>query len=539
LNNITLKKRLGILIAIFVVIILAESILIFTGSQVSNEQIHSISERSIPALNKAHELKLSVVQVQQWLTDISATRGLDGLNDGFDEAENNAKLFKSLISELSQLDPDNADTYQSLNPIFDTYYSAGKTMAQAYIEGGPAGGNPMMAQFDAAALALATRVDALVDDTKSISAEILQQHISYMGDQNIKRMASFAILFAVILFVYFIMSKALSLFPLVVKELNKVASGDMSGDTHSNLSTTNNDELGQICHAVQNMKIKLRELISQVGNSASQCASSSGEMATITGDALQNMQNQNSEIEQVATAMNEMTSTVAEVAQNTSNAADSAQQAQESTHNGQMIVNETIQVINELATGVENASEAIQAVQADSEQIGTVLDVIKGIAEQTNLLALNAAIEAARAGEQGRGFAVVADEVRTLASRTQESTQEIQAMIERLQTGSRNAVEAMSQGRKQAENGVSKVKEAGEALQQITAAVNTISDMNLQIASAAEEQNSVAEEVNRNITNISQIAEQTVTTTEQIATSGNELEHMAVELQQLVSQFKT
>lgn len=502
-------------------------------------KFNGVSEHTIPTLNKAHELKLAVVQVQQWLTDISATRGLDGLNDGFDEAENNAKLFKSLVEELTLLNPDKADTYQSLIPTFDAYYSAGKKMAQAYIDEGPAGENAMMSQFDAAALALSTKVDAFVADTKLVSSGILQQHIDYMGDQNIKLMMDFAILFAVILFVYFVMGKALALLPLVANELNKVATGDISGEAHDSLSTTNGDEIGQICHAVQNIKTKLRELISQVGDSASQCASSSSEMANITGAALQNMQNQSSEIEQVATAMNEMIATVSEVAQNTSNAAGSAQQAQESTQHGQAIVDETIQVINELATGVEHASEAINAVKTDSEQIRTVLDVIKGIAEQTNLLALNAAIEAARAGEQGRGFAVVADEVRTLASRTQESTQEIQTMIERLQHGSRNAVEVMSQGRKQAENGVTKVAEAGEALQGITAAVNTISDMNTQIASAAEEQNSVAEEVNRNITNISQIAEQTVTTTEQIATADNELEHLAVGMQQLVSQFKT
>lgn len=538
-KNITLRKRLGILVAFFISIILVEGILIFTDSQHSGEKITDINERKIPVLNKIHELKLNVVQVQQWLTDISATRGLDGLNDGFDEAENHAKEFRTLVKELSVLDPDNIDTFQALTPAFDKYYSVGTKMAQAYIDEGPAGGNIMMGEFDTAALSLSNKVETLVDSTKDRSSQLLQDYVNDIKFQNMKLMVGFVVMFAMILFVYFMMSKALSRLPLMVRELDKISHGDISGEMHDSLTTNNGDELGQICDAVQNMKVQLRELISQVSGAASLIAASSSQMSNTTNEALQKVQQQKSETEQVATAMHEMTATVAEVARNTSSASTSACEAQDATVNGQKIVNETATVINQLAKDVQHASEVTQSVEKDSEQIGAVLDVIRGIAEQTNLLALNAAIEAARAGEQGRGFAVVADEVRTLASRTQQSTHEIQVMIEKLQTSSISAVEVMNRGCQQAENGVARITESGSSLNEITKAVTAITDINTQIASAAEEQSSVAEEVSRNITNISVVSDQTHEASQQIAVASNELEQLSVNLQSLVSQFKT
>ena len=194
--------------------------------------------------------------------------------------------------------------------------------------------------------------------------------------------------------------------------------------------------------------------------------------------------------------------------------------------------------IDELANEVESAASVIQQLASDSDSIGTVLDVIKGIAEQTNLLALNAAIEAARAGEQGRGFAVVADEVRTLAGRTQESTQEIEAMIDKLQSGAKNAVTAMEAGQEKASIGVAQTKQAGEALAAITRAVTTISDMNTHIASSAEEQSATTEEMNKNIININQLADQTANSAQQSTAASAELSKLATDLQNLVSQFK-
>jgi methyl-accepting chemotaxis protein len=234
-----------------------------------------------------------------------------------------------------------------------------------------------------------------------------------------------------------------------------------------------------------------------------------------------------------------MAATSQEVARNTAAAANAARQADSETQAGREVVNQAIDAIDHLAQEVVSAADVIHRLEAESGKIGTVLDVIRGIAEQTNLLALNAAIEAARAGEQGRGFAVVADEVRTLATRTQESTQEIQKMIERLQTGAKSAVQVMEQGRSKAQVSVQQAARAGTSLDTIATAVSAISDMNAQIASAAEEQGAVAEEINRNITNISQIANQTASGAEQTATASAELAKLAARLQTHVGRFKT
>ena len=299
-----------------------------------------------------------------------------------------------------------------------------------------------------------------------------------------------------------------------------------------------NDELGVMSSAFNKMMEKIEALVQQITSSASQLATAAEEVSSVSKEGALNVERQRHETEQVATAMNEMSATVQEVANNTTTAAESATEADTATQNGKNIVHITSQSISELAKEVEETATVIQQLHQESDNIGSVLDVIKGIAEQTNLLALNAAIEAARAGEQGRGFAVVADEVRTLAKRTQDSTLEIETMIDKLQGGAKSAVEVMERGREKAHSTNEEANKAADALETISQAMTNLNALNLQIASAAEEQSATTEEMNRNILTINDVAEQTAAGTNQTTAAAEELASLASSLQTLVTQFK-
>jgi len=310
------------------------------------------------------------------------------------------------------------------------------------------------------------------------------------------------------------------------------------GDLTSKVELTGKDEFAWMSGEYTNARKGFTDVIKNIISGSTHLASAAEELSAITTQGSQGVARQQSEIQQVATAMEEMSATVQEVAKNAASAAAAAQEADSQSKEGFIVVNQTVQTINSLADEVRRTAEVVEKLKGDCLSIGTVLDVIRDIAEQTNLLALNAAIEAARAGEQGRGFAVVADEVRTLASRTQTSTQEINEMIERLQAGANEAVNAMAKGRDKATDSVEQAAKAGEALAAITSVVDRIKSMNMQIASAAEEQTSTAEEINRNIVNISDVSEEAASGAKQTATSSDDLARLAVELQGHVSKFE-
>ncbi|MES9990923.1 MAG: methyl-accepting chemotaxis protein [Candidatus Thiodiazotropha sp.] len=318
-----------------------------------------------------------------------------------------------------------------------------------------------------------------------------------------------------------------------IKKATVIASGDLTQD----LEVSSRDEIGELLTAINGMRRNLLDMLADISETTEQLSTASEEMSTITTQTSETIHAQRSETEQVATAMNEMTATVQDVAVNINHTASAADQANEQTREGSQIVQRSIAQINKLAEQVESSSQTINDLEHHSEAINTVLDVIKGIADQTNLLALNAAIEAARAGEQGRGFAVVADEVRTLAGRTRQSTDEINDMIEKLQSGSRQAVTVMDQSREEAKSAVELATQTGTALATITNAVEKINEMSTQIASAAEEQGTVAEEINRNIVKINDMSNQTADGASETATASKNLAHMATELQGLVERF--
>ena len=322
---------------------------------------------------------------------------------------------------------------------------------------------------------------------------------------------------------------------VVVTRAKAIAEGDLSGAA---LNATGDDELTELTYAINDMDASLKNVMQMIGGTTSELAAASDQLNSMSEKTSQGMENQRRETEQVATAMNEMTATVQEVAQNASIASTSAKDADNEATAGTNVVEQNMASINNLAQSIEQTKDTIYQLGEDTKGVDDIVKVISGIAEQTNLLALNAAIEAARAGEQGRGFAVVADEVRSLAASSQKSTEEIRTMLERLKTGATDAVQAMDEGHAQAQSSVEQARAASVSLTAISTAIAAINDMNAQIATASEEQSAVAEEMNRSIVEISGEAETTLENTRETSVAAAQVGSLAVQMKELVARFK-
>ena len=365
------------------------------------------------------------------------------------------------------------------------------------------------------------------------------ENITERGEESVTR---FGIILntTIIVAMVFISVVTFLLFHFVVakrlKETYKATAN--SGDLTIQLPDNEGDEIGELRKSFNRYIEELRGTIQMLASDVTILSQVAAELQSTSKEQNENANIQLKESIYVSDAMTEMTASAREVATITGGAANAAHDADEAANNGKVVVSQTVESINALAEEVENTSSVITTLQSNSENIGSVLDVIRGVAEQTNLLALNAAIEAARAGEQGRGFAVVADEVRTLASRTQESTEEIQQIIHQLQSDSAHAVQAMEKGRSQAHASVAQAAKAGDSLKEITDAVTTIRDMNSQIASAAEEQTARSEEVKLNVEKINHVTELSTQIAERTSTVSEQLIETANRLETLIGKFK-
>ena len=353
--------------------------------------------------------------------------------------------------------------------------------------------------------------------------------------------ASWALLICLVLALFFSIASAMLITRQIVPALRsalhnvqRIASGDLSHQDKVQRS----DEIGQLQQGLSAMTSSLRQLIGHIGDGAAQIASATEELSAITQQTRAGANEQKLETDQVATAMHEMATSVQDVARNAVEAAHAVEHSAQEASSGAQIVNKAIEQIDSLSSEVELTGEAISALAEESGRIGSMLDVIKSVAEQTNLLALNAAIEAARAGEAGRGFAVVADEVRGLAQRTQQSTQEIEALIAALQQGTLKAVQRMEGSRNLTHSSVELARQAGAALHSITASIGNAQGMTQQIAAAAEQQGAVAEEINRSVLNVRGITEQTYTASEQTSQASQELARLGSTLQSQVQRFR-
>jgi methyl-accepting chemotaxis protein len=390
--------------------------------------------------------------------------------------------------------------------------------------------------------AMAQEGDQLVEQLKALTEYNRQGAmrdfaVSDQVFENSTRIVALVVLVATLLTI----TLAIVLTRSIVKPLGEaveVAQSIASGDLTRDFEHQGHDEPAQLLQALATMQGSLRTTLQRIGESSNLLASSSEELQAVTEDATRGLYQQNDEIEQAATAVNQMTATVEEVAQNAVSTSEASRQSDQAAQGGQEQVRKTVDSIHLLARDVTETSEEIGKLAGNVREISQVVTVIRSIAEQTNLLALNAAIEAARAGEQGRGFAVVADEVRALAHRTQQSTGEIEQMIESIQRGTEHAVAAMQSSSTRADTTLTLARAAGGALDDIVQAIASITERNLVIASAAEQQAQVSREVDRNLVNIRDLSQQTSAGANQTRAASQELASLAVSLNGLVTAFR-
>ena len=477
------------------------------------------------------------VQVQEWKNVLLRGKDSDNLSRYWIQFEAQERKVQDTLGQLATLAADDA----ALKGQVERLRNEHQTLGQNYRKGRDAfiaaGGDPEAG-------------DAAVKGIDRAASEQMNNLVNQLHEQansqakQINTDAERTILLGTLLMLG--ASVLVGLFSLWLVNRNLIAPitsliehiAQLSqGNFGQRVATDRRDELGRLAVAANTLRDFLADTFTRLKSSTSQLDTASGELNAIATLMAQGTREQFSRTDQVATAMHEMSATAQEVARHAAEAASAADEADASAQQGEKVMQATIHTITGIRGEIANTAEVIRRLEADSGRIGKVLEVIRGIAEQTNLLALNAAIEAARAGEQGRGFAVVADEVRTLAQRTAESTAEIHQIIDTVQTGAVNAVRAIENGQSRSEEGVTQVTAAGATLQRITSAVEAIRDMNRQIATAAEEQTSVAEDISRNLTEITAIATTNQENVQRTEGASHDLHNLSAELSEVTNRL--
>lgn len=545
-NKLTIKTRLIILVGFAAVTMIGIGLVGFFALSSAEQSLKAVYEdRLIPAVQISHIMESMQESRSQLLFALQHEPGSKTVDYHKHPVDMHINLVKSHIGKIEKtwqaytsghLTPEENILAQEFSKLQAAFFRDGLEPVMGYLKAG---------DYLSAALHLPTKTTPAFKAAHEVAEKLwmLQQDVAKAAYEEAVAMETRVQQIEIaMLAIGIILLGLLALVTIrgisdVTGKLNQVTERMAAGDLTVRCNHQSGDELGQIAKSFDVVGDQFHYVVKELMGSAVQLASATEETSVISHETNERIKQQQAETEQVATAMNEMTATVKDVARNASAADQAAQEADNEADEGMRRAASALQATRDLANEVQEAGDTIRALETESENIGTVLEVIQGIAEQTNLLALNAAIEAARAGEQGRGFAVVADEVRTLAGRTQGSTQEIQGMIERLQQGAKEAARAMQQGQSKAESTLQEVEQADKTLAVINEAVTRIKEMNAQIATAAEEQGSVAEEINRNVMAINDLSTQSTQAAEQIMQASTEQAQLASGLQEMADKY--
>ncbi len=535
LTRLSIKYKIALIVGIGVAGFAVYLFFNFAVNSHNTARLEEIRDRHFPVMERIEMIN----GVSQTLITKFANAVITMDEELLTEAEALARRFNRVLDEIRSINPDLEQDVAGLENIFQGYFRFTHDLSSRLVDGTVtiSGASGDIARMNEMKESLLSTLQAFRDSAQKRFTETIAQA---KGESREALITGLVIGVVLVLFMgllsYVIGASIIRNLQEVVMSLREMASGQ--GDLRKRLQSRQQDEVGELVGEFNRFVAKLQGIIREISDSVGSLNNAAQQMSVVTGRSREDIVKQQSDIDQVATAINEMSATVHEVARNAADAAGAAKEADNEAASGKQVVSQAVGTIDKLASDVEEAATVIHQLAQDSENIGTVLDVIKAIAEQTNLLALNAAIEAARAGEQGRGFAVVADEVRTLAQRTQQSTQEIQEIIEKLQAGAEKAERVMKASREQAQTSVDESSRAGTSLMSITEKVARINDMNTQIANAAEEQSAVAEEISRSIVAINNVAVQTSQSSGQLQQASEEVSAMATQLQGLVSKFK-
>lgn len=535
LNKISIFNKI-IIIPIFAILMLGVYVLAtYLSAETTVRILDDVEERQFPILRNADRSLVWLDKISEKLSSSAATADMDTL----ESALVLSKELTAMLNELIILDPNNISILKDINREFSDYFETGYNLSSEMISGDvnmstlQRRASKISSSFELSKELLEKYADSSLNDFQRMVLDAKESSNSLVFTGITVGVFTCIVLFAVTMPIVFGIKSNLQ---QVVESLKAIS--EDNGDLRVRLHCKSKDEIGQLVNSFNDFMNKLQTVIQEVLEYANPLSNFANQLQTLTEETNQAVDSQRGGSQKAKISIDEMRLTVSHVAESAANASDAATQAKSAANSGKKIVIQSVESISELSTCVSAAAEVITTVEENSNKVGEVLDVIRSIAEQTNLLALNAAIEAARAGEQGRGFAVVADEVRTLASRTQQSTGEIQKTIETLQVGIQKAVKAMEQGTSQALISVEKSEEAGESLLKITKTIEQISRMNELIASSTEQQQVATVSIVENMDSIDRDTEMVHDGAEKLTLLSDQLQTASVGLSQVTKKFK-